>query len=79
MGMKYRVKDISLAPEGKKKIDWAEIHMPVLVSLRKRLQDTLPLKGLKISGCLHVTKETGVLIRTIGALGADIAWSGCNP
>jgi adenosylhomocysteinase len=79
MGMKYRVKDIALAVEGKKKIDWAEIHMPVLVSLRKRFQDKLPLKGIKISGCLHVTKETGVLIRTIDALGADIAWSGCNP
>jgi adenosylhomocysteinase len=79
MGMKYRVKDIALAAEGKKKIDWAEIHMPVLVSLRKKFQNNLPLKGLKISGCLHVTKETGVLIRTIGALGADIAWSGCNP
>lgn len=77
--MKYRVKDIALAAEGKKKIDWAEIHMPVLVSLRKKFQNKLPLKGLKISGCLHVTKETGVLIRTIGALGADIAWSGCNP
>jgi adenosylhomocysteinase len=79
MGMKYRVKDIGLAAEGKKKIDWAEIHMPVLMNLRKRFQDKLPLNGIKISGCLHVTKETGVLIRTIDALGADIAWSGCNP
>ncbi len=77
--MKYRVKDIGQAAEGKKKIDWAEIHMPVLMNLRKRFQDKLPLKGIKISGCLHVTKETGVLIRTIDALGADIAWSGCNP
>ncbi len=77
--MKYRVKDIGLAAEGKKKIDWAEIHMPVLMNLRKRFQDKLPLNGIKISGCLHVTKETGVLIRTIDALGADIAWSGCNP
>ncbi len=77
--MKYRVKDIGLAAEGKKKIDWAEIHMPVLMKLRKRFQDKLPLNGIKISGCLHVTKETGVLIRTIDALGADIAWSGCNP
>lgn len=77
--MKYRVKDIGLAAEGKKKIDWAEIHMPVLMNLRKRFLDKLPLKGVKISGCLHVTKETGVLIRTIDALGADIAWSGCNP
>jgi adenosylhomocysteinase len=79
MGMKYRVKDIGLAAEGMKKIDWAEIHMPVLMNLRKRFQDKLPLNGIKIAGCLHVTKETGVLIRTIDALGADIAWSGCNP
>ena len=77
--MKYRVKDIGQAAEGKKKIDWAEIHMPVLMNLRKRFLDKLPLKGIKISGCLHVTKETGVFIRTIDALGADIAWSGCNP
>jgi adenosylhomocysteinase len=77
--MKYRIKDIALAAEGKKKIDWAEIHMPVLVNLRKKFQDKLPLKGIRIAGCLHVTKETGVLIRTIKALGADISWSGCNP
>src|SRR6476659_2789218 len=77
--MNYRIKDISLAENGKKKIDWAEVHMPVLVNLRKRFEAKLPLKGIKVAGCLHVTKETGVLIRTIKALGAEIAWCGCNP
>ena len=77
--MNYRIKDISLADNGKKKIDWAEVHMPVLVNLRKRFEAQLPLKGVKVAGCLHVTKETGVLIRTIKALGAEIAWCGCNP
>jgi adenosylhomocysteinase len=79
IGMNYRIKDISLAENGKKKIDWAEVHMPVLVNLRKRFEAKLPLKGIKVAGCLHVTKETGVLIRTIKALGAEIAWCGCNP
>ena len=77
--MKYRIKDLNLAEGGKKKIDWAQIHMPVLSNLKKKLKDDSPLNGVKIAGCLHVTKETGVLIRTLCALGADLAWCGCNP
>jgi adenosylhomocysteinase len=77
--MNYRVKDISLADEGKKKIDWAEAHMPVLLALRHKNQDEKPLKGIKIAGCLHVTKETGVLARVLQAVGAELAWCGCNP
>jgi adenosylhomocysteinase len=77
--MPNRIKDATLSKEGKKKIDWAEAHMPVLVSLRKKFQAKKPLQGVKIGGCLHVTKETGVLIRVLHAIGADIAWSGCNP
>jgi len=77
--MNYRVKDISLADEGKKKIDWAEAHMPVLVALRHKHQDEKPLKGIKIAGCLHVTKETGVLARVLQSVGAELAWCGCNP
>lgn len=77
--MEYRVKDISLAEEGKKRIDWAEAHMPVLVALRKKYDETKPLKGAKVTGCLHVTKETGVLVRTLKAAGAEISWCGCNP
>jgi adenosylhomocysteinase len=77
--MHYHVKDISLAGEGKKKIDWAETHMPVLVALRHKYQDEKPLKGIKIAGCLHVTKETGVLARVLQSVGAELAWCGCNP
>jgi len=77
--MEYRVKDISLAEEGRKRIDWAEAHMPVLVALRKKYGETKPLKGIKVAGCLHVTKETGVLVRTLKAAGAEISWCGCNP
>lgn len=77
--MRFRINNLALAEEGKKKIDWAEVHMPVLTNLKKRFQEKLPLKDIRVAGCLHVTKETGVLIRTIKALGANIAWCGCNP
>jgi adenosylhomocysteinase len=77
--MKYRIKDPSLAPEGKKKIDWAEVHMPVLFNLKKKFKLNSPLDGVKVAGCLHVTKETGVLIRTLRDLGAELTWCGCNP
>ena len=77
--MNYRVKDISLAELGKKKIDWAEVHMPVIVSLRKKYEHSQPLKGVRVAGCLHITKETGVLIRTLKAAGAELSWCGCNP
>jgi adenosylhomocysteinase len=77
--MEYRVKDITLADTGKKRIDWAESHMPVLNALRKKYESSKPLQGIKVGGCLHVTKETGVLVRTLKAAGAEIAWCGCNP
>jgi adenosylhomocysteinase len=77
--MSYRIKNINLAKEGKRKIDWAEVHMPVLVKLKQKLSDSKPLHNIKVGGCLHVTKETGVLIRTLNALGAEISWCGCNP
>jgi adenosylhomocysteinase len=77
--MDHRVKDISLAENGKKKIDWAEAHMPVLVALRKKYQESKPLSGTRVTGCLHVTKETGVLVRTLKAAGAELSWCGCNP
>lgn len=77
--MNYRVKDISLADEGRRRIDWAEAHMPVLVALRKKYSETRPLKGVRVAGCLHVTKETGVLVRTLKAAGAELSWCGCNP
>jgi adenosylhomocysteinase len=77
--MEYRIKDISLATDGKKRIDWAEAHMPVLVSLKRKYEMTKPLAGVRVTGCLHVTKETGVLVRTLKAAGAELSWCGCNP
>jgi adenosylhomocysteinase len=77
--VKFKVADQSLAEEGRLLIDWAESRMPVLMSLREKYAKTQPLKGQRITGCLHVTKETAVLIRTLKAAGAEVAWSGCNP
>lgn len=77
--MSYTVKDLSLSLEGKRKIDWAEAHMPVLHSLKLKYEKTKPLEDIRVGGCLHVTKETGVLIRALKAAGAVISWSGCNP
>jgi adenosylhomocysteinase len=75
----YKVKNIGLAEEGRMLIDYAEKHMPVLMHLRKKYAETKPLKGMRIAGCLHVTKETAVLVETLRAAGATVAWSGCNP
>ena len=77
--MEFRIKDPTLAKEGKNRIDWAEAHMPVLVALRQKYENTKPLKGIRVAGCLHVTKETGVLVRTLKAAGAELSWCGCNP
>lgn len=77
--MDYRVNNISFAEEGIKKIDWAEAHMPVLTALRQKYQKIRPLEGVRVAGCLHVTKETGVLVRTLKTAGAEISWCGCNP
>lgn len=75
----YKVKDLSLAKEGKLRIEWAESRMPVLMALREKYRKTKPLKGYKIAGCLHVTKETAVLVKTFVEAGAQVSWSGCNP
>jgi adenosylhomocysteinase len=77
--MEHKIKDITLAAQGAKKIEWAERHMPVLTSLRDEYSKTKPLEGIKIAGCLHVTKETAVLVRVLKAAGAEMAWCGCNP
>jgi adenosylhomocysteinase len=77
--MNYKVADIGLAELGRKRIDWAESRMPVLMHLRERYAKEQPLKGYKIAGCIHVTKETAVLVRTLRAAGAEVSWSGCNP
>jgi len=75
----HKVRDLGLAAEGRLKIDWAESRMPVMMELRRRFSETKPLAGTRIAGCLHVTKETAVLMRTLVAAGARISWSGCNP
>ena len=77
--MEYKIKNISLSEKGKLKIDWAESRMPVLMNLRKKYENDKPLKGIKIAGCLHVTKETAVLVRAFKAAGAEMKWCGCNP
>jgi len=75
----YKVRDLSLADAGRMRIEWAESRMPVLMRLRDKYAAAKPFKGYKITGCLHVTKETAVLIETLAACGAEVAWSGCNP
>ena len=75
----YTVADLSLADEGAMLVDWARSRMPVLAALREQAQKDKPLAGMRVAGCLHVTKETAVLIETIKAAGAEISWSGCNP
>lgn len=74
-----KVKDSKLAPQGRLRIQWAESRMPVLMALRKQYEKTKPFKGAKIAGCIHVTKETAVLVETLRAAGAEVSWSGCNP
>ena len=74
-----KVANPALAEQGRLKIEWAESRMPVMMELKKLYSESQPLKGMRIAGCLHVTKETAVLIRTLKAAGAEIAWSGCNP
>lgn len=75
----YIVKDISLASKGIIDVEWAERHMPVLMSIRKRFEKEKPLKGARIAACLHVTKETAVLMRTLRAGGAEVALCASNP
>jgi adenosylhomocysteinase len=75
----FKIADPKLADAGRLRIEWAESRMPVLMHLRESGKKDLPLRGMKVAGCLHVTKETAVLIRTIRAAGAEVSWSGCNP
>ena len=76
--LKYKVKDISLAPWGRKEMNLAEAEMPGLMSLREEYGDSKPLAGARIAGCLHMTIQTAVLIETLTALGAEVTWSSCN-
>ncbi|MET4698398.1 adenosylhomocysteinase [Constrictibacter sp. MBR-5] len=74
----YKVKDISLAKWGRSEINIAETEMPGLVALREEYGASKPLKGARITGCLHMTIQTAVLIETLTALGAEVRWSSCN-
>jgi adenosylhomocysteinase len=76
---RVKVADPSLAEAGYKKLAWAESRMPVMAELRRRYEKERPLEGQRIAGCLHVTKETAVLVRTLVSAGAEVSWSGCNP
>ena len=74
----YIVADMSLADWGRKELAIAEVEMPGLMAIRKEFAATQPLKGARISGSLHMTIQTGVLIETLKALGADVRWASCN-
>ena len=74
----YKVADISLAEFGRKEIDIAEHEMPGLMSIRHKYAPSKPLLGVRISGSLHMTIQTAVLIETLVALGADVRWASCN-
>jgi len=76
--MEYKVKDISLADFGRKEIEIAEKEMPGLLAIRKKYAVEKPLKGARITGSLHMTIQTAVLIETLKELGADVRWASCN-
>ena len=75
----FKVKDLGLADKGELLIEWASRHMPVLNQISKRFKSEKPLRGLRIGACLHVTKETAVLVRTLVDGGAEVALCGSNP
>ena len=74
----YLVKDLSLAPWGRKELSIAESEMPALMAIRKEYASSQPLKGARIAGSLHMTIQTGVLVETLQALGAEVRWASCN-
>ena len=74
----YIVKDLSLADWGRKELNMAQDEMPGLMATRAEFGPSQPLKGARIAGCLHMTIQTGVLIETLTALGAEVRWSSCN-
>ena len=70
----FKVKDMSLAPWGRKEIDIAEKEMPGLMAIREKYAAKKPLKGARVMGSLHMTTQTAVLIETLAALGAEVRW-----
>jgi len=77
--MDHKVKDMGIAESGESLMRWAEDHMPVVMKIRGRFSKERPLRGIKIAACLHVTKETGVLVRTLMAGGAEVSLAASNP
>ena len=76
---RYDVKDLALAPEGVRRVEWADRQMPVLAAIRDRFEREKPLAGYRVSACLHVTTETANLMRTLTAGGADVVLCASNP
>src|SRR5246127_6008121 len=77
-GLEFKIADLSLAEFGRKELDLAEYKMPGLMSLRREYAEVQPLKGARVSGSLHMTVQTAVLIETLTALGAEVRWASCN-
>ena len=76
--LKYKIADISLAAYGRKEIKIAEKEMPGLMAIRKKYSSEKPLQGARITGSLHMTIQTAILIETLVELGADVRWASCN-
>ncbi|HCN78297.1 MAG TPA: adenosylhomocysteinase, partial [Verrucomicrobiales bacterium] len=74
----YKVKDIALADFGRKELEIAEHEMPGLMATRQKYGPGKPLAGVRVTGSLHMTIQTGVLIETLKELGADVRWASCN-
>ncbi|MEI8308980.1 MAG: adenosylhomocysteinase [Chloroflexales bacterium] len=79
MTVNYDIKDLGLAEQGRKRMDWAEKEMPVLRLIKERFEKERPLAGVRVSACLHVTSETGNLMRTLVSAGADVVLVASNP
>ncbi|GBF08833.1 adenosylhomocysteinase [Aeropyrum pernix] len=79
MAQGFKVRDLSLAGEGRMQIEWAERHMPVLMRLRSSIGGEKPLSGVRVAACLHVTKETAVLVETLREWGAEVYLAPSNP
>ena len=77
--MDYKIADLSLAPGGHAKMDWAWRSMPVLNALKARYAASQPLKGVKLAACLHLEAKTACLLRTFKDLGAEVRAAGSNP
>ncbi|MEI7516751.1 MAG: adenosylhomocysteinase, partial [Betaproteobacteria bacterium] len=74
----YVVSDLTLAPWGRKELNIAQTEMPGLMAIREEFAKAQPLKGARITGSLHMTIQTGVLVETLQALGAEVRWASCN-